>query len=132
MKIIGSMNKYNPEKSINPEEWLALDEGVRIELVRDFHQNLPEELPDDALSLHSSLHVIVENQLAMGVQLIPETISKLIRQGLNRHEAIHAIGAILSADLYDLIKGNVQEFSLKKYRRKLDKITAKRWRKGQY
>lgn len=68
----------------------------------------------------------------MGVELIPETIAKLTRQGLNRYEAIHAIGAIISEDIFDLLKGNMEEFSQKNYRRKLDKITAKRWLKGQY
>ena len=126
------MKKYDPFKSIDPEEWLELDEAERIELVRGFHEILEDEMPDDALSIHSSVHVIVENQLAMGVECIPETIAKLTRQGLDRHEAIHAIGAIVSEDLFDMVKGNVQEFSPKKYRRKLEKITAKRWLKGQY
>jgi hypothetical protein len=126
------MEKYDPFKSIDPEEWLELDEAERIELVRGFHEILEGEIPDDALSIHSSVHVIVENQLAMGVKFIPETIAKLTRQGLDRHEAIHAIGAIVSEDLFDMVKGNVQEFSPKKYRRKLEKITAKRWLKGQY
>lgn len=126
------MEKYNPFKSIDPAEWLELDEAERIVLVRGFHENLEDEMPDDALSFHSSVHVIVENQLAIGVELIPETIAKLTRQGLNRHEAIHAIGAIVSEDIFDMVKGNVQEFSPKKYRRKLEKISAKRWLKGQY
>lgn len=126
------MDKYNPDQPVNSENWLALDEAMRIELVYDFHSDLDLEMADDALSLHSTIHVIVENQLAMGVELIPETIAKLTRQGLNRHEAIHAIGALISEDIFDVMNGNAEEFSQKKYRRKLDKITAKRWLKGQY
>jgi hypothetical protein len=126
------MKEYDPFKPIDPEEWLELDEAERIELVRGFHENLEDEMPDDALSIHSSVHVVVENQLAMGVEFVPETIAKLTRQGLDRHEAIHAIGAIVSEDLFNMVKGNIQEFSPKKYRRKLEKITAKRWLKGQY
>ncbi len=126
------MEKYNPFKSIDPAEWLEFDEGERIELVQEFHESLEDELPDDALSMHSMIHVIVENQIAMGVELLPETIAKLTRQGLDRHEAIHAIGAIISEDIFNIVKGNVEAFSPKKYRRKLEKITAKRWLKGQY
>ncbi len=126
------MDKYNPNKPVDSENWLALDEALRIELVHDFHSELDVEMAVDALKVHSSIHVIVENQLAMGVDLIPETIAKLTRQGLNRHEAIHAIGAIISEDIFDVMKGNAEEFSPIKYRRKLDKITAKRWLKGQY
>ncbi len=126
------MDTYNPNKPVDSENWLALDEAIRIELVHDFHSGLDLEMTEDALRIHSSIHVIVENQLAMGVDLIPETIAKLIRQGLNRHETIHAIGAIISEDIFDVMKGNIEGFSPKKYRRKLEKLTAKRWLKGQY
>jgi hypothetical protein len=126
------MDKYTPDKAVDSENWLALDEAIRIELVHDFHSELDLEMAVEALSLHTTIHVLVENQLAMGVELIPETIAKLTRQGLNRHEAIHAIGALISEDIFDVINGNAEEFSQKKYRRKLEKITAKRWLKGQY
>ena len=126
------MEKYDPTNSINAPEWLELEEAEQIELVRDFHSELNLDMPIEALTMHSSIHVIVENQLAMRVDLIPETIAKLTRQGLDRHEAIHAIGAIISEDIFDVIRGNIEEFSPAKYRRKLEKITAKRWLKGQY
>jgi hypothetical protein len=126
------MDKYNPDQPVNSKNWLELDEAIRIELVHDFHSELDLEMADEALSLHSTIHVLVENQLAMGVEFIPETIAKLTRQGLNRHEAIHAIGALISEDIFDVLNGNAEEFSQKKYRRKLEKITAKRWLKGQY
>ncbi len=126
------MDTYNPNKPVNSENWLALDETTRIEVVHEFHLGLDLEMTEDNLQLHSSIHVIVENQLAMDVDFIPETIAKLIRQGLNRHESIHAIGAIISEDLFDVMKGDSEEFSAKKYRRKLEKLTAKRWLKGQY
>ena len=125
------MEDYNPLKTPNPEEWLALGEDERILLVREFHESL-EELEEEALNLHATFHVIVENQIAENVQFIPETIEKLIRQGLDRHDAVHAIAAIISEDVFDLLKGNKQEFCAKQYRRKLEKITAKRWRKGQW
>lgn len=120
------METYNPDRSLDPSAWLALDEAKRIELVQNYHENSEHELTDDALRAHCSLHVIVENQLAMGVKYIPETITKLSRQGLQRHEAIHAIGAIILDDVLALLKGDIQEFSPSKYRRKLEKITAKR------
>ena len=126
------MEKYDPANSINAQEWLELEEAEQIELVRDFHSELNLDMPIEALTVHSSIHIIVENQLAMRVDLIPETIAKLTRQGLDRHEAIHAIGAIISEDIFDVIRGNIEEFSPAKYRRKLEKITAKRWLKGQY
>jgi len=103
-----------------------------MDIVRDFHEASGEEFPEDALEMHTIFHVTVENQLAEKVELLPETIAKLTRQGLDRHEAIHAIAAIISEDIFDLWKGNKTEFSTKQYRRKLEKITAKRWKKGQF
>ena len=126
------MNTYNPLFEQDKEEWLGASELDRLVAVREFHERSGEEFEEGALMVHSSIHVIVENQLAEGVDLIPETVAKLIRQGLNRHEAIHAIGAIISEDIYNIVRGKDIEFSPKKYRKKLEKITAKRWSKGQY
>ena len=126
------MKGYDPSKQLNSDEWLDLEESERISLVRIFHEALDDDLLEDAIEMHTMFHVIVENQLAEKVELIPETIAKLTRQGLDRHEAIHAIAAIVSEDIFDLWKENKNEFSPKQYRRKLENITAKRWRKGQY
>jgi hypothetical protein len=68
----------------------------------------------------------------MGVDPVPATLSKLIRQGLKRHEAIHAIGAVLSDDIFDLLQSNKETWHKNRYRKRLDKLTAKRWRKGQW
>lgn len=126
------MEKYNPLIEPNKEQWLNSSEKDRMETVRAFHKDNVEGLDDEAVLMHVSIHVIVENQLALGVECIPETIAKLTRQGLDRHEAIHAIGSMISEDIFNIIRGEKTEFSLKKYRKKLEKITAKRWRKGQY
>jgi len=37
------MERYDPSQSPDPEEWLELDESVRIELVREFHTEVGEE-----------------------------------------------------------------------------------------
>ncbi len=126
------MESYDPSIQPNVEEWLEATDDEKTTLVREYHEENEEDLDDKALTIHSSVHVIVENQLAMGVELLPETIAKLTRQGLSRHESIHAIGAIITEDIFDIVRGNKNEFSPKQYRRKLEKITAKRWRKGQY
>jgi hypothetical protein len=127
-----TMNNYQPNKPVDPQQWLDMDEIERIELVREYHQTLDHGLPEDGFSGHCIIHTIVENQIAMGVEYVPETIAKLTRQGLDRHEAVHAVGAILSEDIFEMLNGYSKEFSAKKHRRKLDKLTAKRWNKGQY
>lgn len=74
-------------------------------MVRNFHEAL-DELSDDTLTLYAVLHVIVENQIAEKVELIPETIEKLIRQALDRHDAIHAIASIVCDDIFYFAQGN--------------------------
>lgn len=123
------MNQYDPNVSPLVDEWLALDEDERLELVMDFHSEVEDR--GASREVHASIHVIVENQIAMEVENVPRTLAKLIRQGLNRHEAIHAIGAIITQDTFSLLKGHVDAWDSKRYRRKLEKLTAKRWRKGQ-
>ena len=127
------MKYYNPDKPLNVSEWLVLDDDQRKLLVSDFHESTEEEFQDDsALTMHSYMHVVVENQIATNVDLVSETVTKLVRQGLSRHEAIHAISAIIVEYIFEMLNGSKSEFCPKKYRRKLEKITAKRWRKGQY
>ena len=127
------MNQYDPSTAPDPDQWLALQEAEQIELVRLFHEQDEEyPLPEDQIELHSGVHVAVENQLAMGVEPVPATLARLMRQGLDRHEAIHAIGAVLTAQAWRLQQGKESSWNPGAYRRRLDKITAKRWRKGQY
>jgi len=126
------MEKYQPSKCPIAQEWLALDESERVFLVREYHEDTNVSLPEDAMDLHASIHVIVENQIAMEHVPVPATIDKLIRQGLDRHEAIHAVGAVVSTNIYDLAAGNESSWDQNQYRRKLEKLTAKRWRKGKW
>jgi len=126
------MEKYQPLKCPNAQEWLELGEYERVFLVREFHKDSDEQLPDDAMELHASIHVVVENQIAMEHVPVPATVDRLMRQGLDRHEAVHAIGAIVSSNIYDLTKGIQMSWDQNQYRRRLDKLTAKRWRKGKW
>lgn len=126
------MDSYDPSKTPDPDEWQALDESEQINLVEGFHIDANEETPEGGGMLHASIHVIVENQIAMGVEPVPETIAKLIRQGLNRHEAVHAVGAIICENIYELLNADEKSWNVKHYRRRLEKLTAKRWKKGQW
>ena len=126
------MEKYQPLKCPNAQEWLELDEYERVFLVREFHEESDEPLPEDAMELHASIHVVVENQIAMEHVPVPATVDRLIRQGLDRHEAIHAVGAVVSENIYDLTAGNETSWDHNKYRRRVEKLTAKRWRKGKW
>jgi len=127
------MDKYDPSVSPNPEKWLALPEDERVELIRSFHEENEENLSEEGqLELHAGIHAVVENQIAMAYAPVPATLAKLVRQGLSRHEAIHAIGSVLSGEIWQLQQQGQSKWESGVYRRKLEKLTAKRWKKGQY
>jgi hypothetical protein len=119
--------RYNPDKPINPKEWLAMDEGERLDLVRRYHRKKRIRLPNERL--HAGIHTIVENQVAMGPEIpVQKTLSRLMNEGLSRHDSIHAIGSILARHMYELIKGNPRSDDLNaNYYRELEDLTAATW-----
>ncbi len=88
------MNSYDPDTSPPPTDWLGTDEGERIELVASYHHQ--KEIKSPNLQLHAPIHVAVENQLALGEGVVFGTLARLQSEGLNRHDALHAIGSVLA------------------------------------
>jgi len=82
--------QYDPLEAPEPEEWLAIDEAERIDLVKDYHRRARVRLPNE--KLHAVFHVVVENQITLGNEIpVQSTVQRLMAEGLDRHEAIHAI-----------------------------------------
>jgi len=121
---------YDPAVSPEPSEWLDLDEAARIERVLAHHAQSDAELEN--VDMHALMHVVVENQVALGVDPVPDTLERLIREGLDRHEAVHAIGAILAEDIFKLLSAQGGPRKSRAYRIRLGKLTAKRWRRGKW
>lgn len=92
---------YDPDVAPNPSEWLALDEGERIRLAKDFHVSNRIKAPN--LKGHAAFHAIVENQIAMGFGPSCGAIERLQQQGLSRHDAIHAIGSVVAEFLHEIL-----------------------------
>ena len=124
------MDSYDPDASRDAADWLQTDEGERIELVSSFHRRKKIHLPD--AQLHAVIHVIVENQLALGEEVVAETLARLQKEGLDRHDALHAIGSVLAADLYELMQDGSEATgdAYRRYLERLKKLTAKNWRAG--
>jgi hypothetical protein len=94
-------SRYDPDRSPDPEWWLALDERERMRMVEEYHRKARVRLPN--ARLHAVAHMIVENQVALGDEIpVAATLDRLIRQGLDRHEALHAIGSVLTAQMHAL------------------------------
>ena len=125
------MQHYDPLDAPDCEEWLALDEQERIALARDYHGSALIRLPNAAM--HAAMHAIVETQIALGEETpARRTAQRLMDEGLDRHEAIHAIGSVLVEFMTDLIKApksdgdpNVAYFAA------LERLTAANWLSGQ-
>ncbi len=106
-----------------------MDEQERMNLVTDHHRRAREKLPNE--QLHAVIHTIVENQVAMGDEVgTGATLDRLMRQGLDRHEVIHAIGNVLSEFLYDFAgQDDAPLDANNRYENALKRLTAAAWLK---
>ena len=83
-----------------------------------------EELEQDGTNpvLHITLHQIVEAQIADGdPPETAETLNRLMTQGTARHEAVHRIGAVVTEELYTMLKDR-HEFDSARYVKKLGRL----------
>jgi hypothetical protein len=125
------MQNYDPDEAPDPEEWLALDEQERIGLVRDYHRAAGIRLPN--ATMHATLHAIVETQIAVGDETPAErTAERLMDDGLDRHDAIHAIGMVLAEHIYDVLKTEpLSQDPNAPYFAALERLTVEDWRRSQ-
>ncbi len=124
------METYNPDRAIDPMEWNALDEDERHYLVERYHRKNRIKLPN--LRVHAVFHVIVENQVALADEIpVRKTLERLMREGLSRHDAIHAIGSVLGGHMFDLVKNGAEGQDVNvSYYRQLEELTAEGWLKS--
>jgi len=120
--------QYDANDQPHSATWLELDESERVDAVMDYHRRA--KLVPENLKLHAMTHVVVENQVALGeATLVPATLNRLMHEGLDRHEAIHAIGSILMSIVFDVcqepdVGGDINA----RYTRELATLTAASWR----
>ncbi len=96
------MTTYDPDRTPDAASWLALDEGLRIEIVERYHRAARIPLPSPRM--HAVIHVVVENQIAMAIPEVAAAMSRLQRQGQTRHAAIHALGGLVAEQMYEALK----------------------------
>lgn len=117
---------YDPNRGLDAAAWLELDEAERISLVMDYHRRARIKLPN--AKLHAATHTIVENQAALGgAYVVAGTLERLMHEGLDRHEAVHAVGSVLMGQVLRL-KGDLNEA----YTQKLAELSATKWRSGEW
>jgi hypothetical protein len=125
------MLRYDPLEAPDPKEWLELDEQERIDLVREYHRRAGIDLPNE--KLHATLHAIVEAQIALKEETpVGRIAQRLIGEGLDRHNAIHAIGMVLAEHIYDVLKTTKSDKDPNApYFAALERLTAEDWRRSQ-
>jgi hypothetical protein len=94
---------YDPFTEPAPEQWLALDEQERIDRVTEYHRRARIRLT--RATLHAVIHAVVESQIADRELPVRAAAQWLMSEGLDRHEAIHAIGSVLVGYLNDRMRG---------------------------
>ena len=121
--------RYDASKAPDPQEWLELDESKRLDLVISYHKRAKLPVGENN-RLHAAAHVIVENQIAMGdATVVPVTLDRLMREGLDRHDAIHAIGGVLVGIIFDVAKDPSKQIDINAaFGRELGELTAASWR----
>ncbi|MBL4773704.1 MAG: hypothetical protein JKX98_08940 [Alcanivoracaceae bacterium] len=55
------MKNYHPSHAPSSEEWLKLDESLRIDLVKKFDNAAGIEFEKGAENIHSVIHVVTED-----------------------------------------------------------------------
>ena len=123
------MEEYDPEQDLATEEWLDLDEQERMILVEDYHRGHGIRMP--SVEGHAAIHATVENQLALAEPVVVATLARLRREGLDRHDAVHAIGSVIASQLQALLTNpNVQAPPVERYHEALGRLSATKWRAG--
>ena len=123
------MDRYDPLKAPASDEWLALDESERVALVKSYHRRARVVLPN--VRAHATFHAIVESQAALGDETpVRRTLERLMKEGVDRHEAIHAVAAALAEHMSDLVrKASPPSDPNAPYFAALEKLSVASWRK---
>jgi hypothetical protein len=93
------LTKYDPDHPPDPARWLAQKEMELLDIVERYHKRAGVMLLNPRQ--HAALHVMVENQVALGGQTpVSAAVDRLMGEEMSRHDAIHAIGAVLDKHVH--------------------------------
>ena len=119
--------RYDPVVGPDAAEWLELDDGERVVVVRQYHERANERAGNP--ELHAIIHVTVETQLAEGHPDVKAAFERLSREGLDRHNVVHAIGSVVAEQIYGVMKSQ-RPHDPQEYARRLNDLTAEAWLRG--
>jgi hypothetical protein len=118
--------RYDPANAPDSSAWRQADAGDRLDAILRYHKRAKHR---GNLRAHSAIHAAVENQLAEGHEAAARAMTRLMAEGLDRHDAVHAIGSVLAKQLYTMLKER-HLHDPTEYAALLDALTAESWRKS--
>lgn len=72
-----------------------MDEGERIAAVEEAHRRARAATGQNPTA-HATIHVVVENRLAMGHEAVVEAYDRFRAAGIDRHITIHALASVVT------------------------------------
>jgi hypothetical protein len=117
--------RYDPDKPVDPTWWLALDEAEQQYEVEQFHKRARVRLP--SRRVHGIIHAAIETQLAQRHAAASRALDRMLVEGLDRHDAVHAVGSVMARHIFDIVKQG-QSFDEAAYAKDLDALSAEQWR----
>jgi len=117
---------YDPTLGPEPRRWLEIDQFEALLAVESYHLQKRLRRRSHGLRAHAVIHASVENQLAEDdPPAAGKALLRLIAQGLDRHEAVHAIGSVLAEQLGRAVQAD--SFDHRGYAAALGLLTAEVW-----
>ena len=119
---------YDPNHAPNPQDWLELDEDLRISQAERHHKRNRIRLP--SMKAHSVFHVIIENQIAENHEAVVRAMERLSTQGLDRHDCIHAIAWVCTQYMHELMTSGTtdpKEVANARYFAAVERLQANDW-----
>jgi len=118
--------RYDPQVAPDPAAWRLAEERARLRAIEDYHHRAALKMPN--VRMHAVIHNVVENQLAEGLPETVATLERLVRAGLSRHDALHAIGAVVAGQIHAMLAGQAQALDEGDYARQLLALDPAAWR----
>jgi hypothetical protein len=119
--------RYDASHAPDPDEWLDADEAERVALVVSYHRVRGIEVPN--MDMHARFHALVETSLAEDDPAVADALQRLTGGGLDRHEAVHAIGYVMAQQALKRPSRAPTDDPAGMLAAELRKMSAPRWRR---
>lgn len=104
-----------------------LQAQLMTRILREHATNPHPDMDEKRLRVHAAIHVVVETQLQRGSPPeVQSTLDRLMLEGLERHDAIHAIGSVASDEVLTCLSSD-RTYDEQRYIERLRSLSAKSW-----